>query len=74
MTKTPSLPSSVAPRGLNIRQAAEYWGCSPGTFKKLVELGVAPEPIDLAGLGRNIYDRLALDDALARAGERRKSA
>jgi hypothetical protein len=40
----------------------------------LVQLGVAPGPINLAGLERNIYDRLALDDALARAGNERKSA
>ena len=74
MTKTLTLPSNVPPRGFNVRQAAEYWGCSVGTFKRLVELGVAPKPIDLCGLERNIYDRLALDAAVARAGERRKSA
>ena len=74
MTKTPTLPSNVIPRGFNIRQAAEYWGYSVGTLKKLVELGVAPGPINLAGLDRNIYDRLALDTARARAGDERKSA
>jgi hypothetical protein len=74
VTKTLSLPSNVAPRGFNVRQAAEYWGCSVGTFKRLVKLGVAPGPIDLAGLERNIYDRRALDAALARAGSERKSA
>jgi hypothetical protein len=72
--KTPTLPSNVIPRGFNVRQAAEYFGCSVGAFKKLVELGVAPQPINLAGLDRNIYDRLALDAALARAGDERKSA
>jgi len=74
VTKTPTLPSNVIPRGFNVQQAAEYFGCSVGAFKKLVQLGVAPGPIDLAGLERNIYDRLALDDALARAGNERKSA
>jgi hypothetical protein len=74
VTKTHTLPSNVPPRGLNVRQAAEYWGCSVGSFKKLVALGVAPAPINLAGLERNIFDRLALDAALARAGSERKSA
>src|SRR6266851_5323649 len=35
-------PETIAPRGLNIRQAAAYWGVSPGTFRKLVRLGLAP--------------------------------
>jgi hypothetical protein len=54
------------PRGLNIRQAASYWGVSAGTFRKLVRLGFAPEPLKLPGLDRNIYDRHALDDAMSR--------
>jgi hypothetical protein len=68
VTKTLSLPSNVAPRGFNVRQAAEYWGCSVGTFKKLVRIGIAPPPLKLGGLERNIYDRVQLDEALARAG------
>ena len=67
MTKTLSLPPNVPPRGLNIRQAAEYWGCCPNTFRKLVELGIAPRPIRLAGLGRNIFDQLELDRAMSAA-------
>ena len=63
MAKSPKLPSNIPPRGLTICQAAEYWGCSHNTFKKLVRNGVVPAPIRLE-IGRNIYDRLALDAAM----------
>jgi hypothetical protein len=56
---------TIAPRGLSIRQAASYWGASPNTFKKLVRLGLAPAPLKLPGLDRNIYDRVALDAAMS---------
>jgi len=62
MNKTP-LPS-IAPRGLNIRQASAYWGVSPGTFKKLVERGLAPAPLKMPGLDRNIFDKVQLDRAM----------
>ena len=67
-----SIPlSTVAPRGLNIRQAAAYWGVSPNTFKKLVRLGLAPPaPLKLPGLDRNIYDRQALDKAMSARAQR----
>jgi hypothetical protein len=58
-------PSIIPSRGLNIRQAASYWGVSPNTFKKLVGLGLAPAPLRLPGLDRNIYDRVALDAAMS---------
>ena len=54
----------IPPRGMNIRQAAAYWGVSAGTFKKLVALGIAPSPLKLPGLDRNVYDRLELDRAM----------
>jgi hypothetical protein len=53
------------PRGMNIRAASRYWGASPNTFKKLVRLGLAPAPLKLPGLDRNIYDRQALDQAMS---------
>ena len=62
MSKTP-LPI-IAPRGLNIRQAAAYWGVSPGTFRKLVRLGLAPAPLELPGLDRKVFDRFELDRAM----------
>lgn len=55
------LPESIIPRGLNIQQASAYWGVSPGTFKKLVREGIAPEPIRLGEKGKQIYDRVAMD-------------
>jgi hypothetical protein len=61
-----SIPlSTVVPRGLNVRQAAVYWRVSPNTFKKLVRLGLAPAPLKLPGLDRNVYDRQALDAAMS---------
>ena len=44
-----ALPSTLSPRGLNIRQASAYWGVSAGTFRKLVRLGLAPAPLKLPG-------------------------
>jgi hypothetical protein len=54
----------ITQRGLNIRQASAYWGVSPGTFKKLVRLGLAPAPLILPGCDRNIFDKVALDRAM----------
>ena len=56
--------TDILPRGLNIRQAAAYWGVSPNTFKKLVRLGLAPAPLKLPGLDRNVFDRIELDRAM----------
>jgi hypothetical protein len=56
--------TDIPPRGLNIRQAAAYWGVSPNTFKKLIRLGLAPAPLRLPGLDRNVFDRLELDRAM----------
>lgn len=65
MPKFQTIPS----RGMNIREASAYWGVSPNTFRKLVRLGLAPPPLKLPGLDRNLYDRQALDAAMsARAG------
>jgi hypothetical protein len=64
MARPSMLPAGIAPRGLNVDQAAEYWGCCPSIFKKLVKLGIAPNPIDMAGFARNIFDRQALGDAM----------
>jgi hypothetical protein len=58
-------PSTIPSRGHDIRQAAAYWGVSPNTFKKLVRLGLAPEPLRLPGPDRNIYDRVALHAAMS---------
>jgi hypothetical protein len=63
MPRPSTLPAGVSPRGLNITQAAEYWGCGPSTFKKLVKLGIV-QPLDTAGFARNTFDRHALDEAM----------
>ena len=58
-----------APRGMSVINAARYWGVSPGTFRELVRLGIAPQPMRLPRVNRNIYDRDAIDAAIsARAG------
>jgi hypothetical protein len=60
-----ALPSTLSPRGgLNVRQASAHWGVSPDTFRKPARLGLAPAPLKLPGLDRNVYDRQALDDAI----------
>src|SRR5260370_10140145 len=69
MPRHSTLPAGVSPRGLNITQAAEYWGCGPSTFKKLVKLGIVL-PIDMAGCACRHFYRQALADtitALAKA-------
>jgi hypothetical protein len=58
------LPPHVPPRALTIRQAAEYWGVSPNTFRKLVRTGIAPGPINVPGLGRLLFDREQQDRAI----------
>jgi len=65
---TARLQTPILPRGLNIRQASAYWGVSPGTFKKLMRLGLVPAPLELPGCERNIFDRVALDRAMDARG------
>ena len=57
--------SALAPRGLNVIAAARYWGVSPGTFRRLVRLGIAPRPLKFPDVDRNIYDREAIDAAMS---------
>jgi hypothetical protein len=59
-----SLPS-IQPRGLSITQAATYVGVSPNTLKKMVRLNLMPAPLKMPGMGRNVYDKLALDAAIS---------
>jgi hypothetical protein len=59
----------TSPRGLSERQAAALWGVSAGTHRKMVRLGIAPPPMDLPGIDRRLYDRLAQERAIdARSG------
>jgi len=58
-------PSTMpAPRGLNVIAAARYMGVSPGTFRKLVRLGIAPQPLNIPEINRNVYDRVQIDAAM----------
>jgi hypothetical protein len=45
--------------------AAKYMGVSPGTFRKLVRLGIAPPPLQIPEIDRNIFDRQAIDRAMS---------
>ena len=57
--------SALPARGMNVIAAARYWGVSPGTFRKLVRLGIAPAPLQIPEIDRNIYDRVAIDYAMS---------
>jgi hypothetical protein len=62
---TSSLQKPVSvPRGMSRRQAAAYWGVSPGTFAKMVRLGIAPQPMVMPGITRRVYDRDQIDTAI----------
>jgi hypothetical protein len=54
-----------APRGMNVIAAARYMGVSPGTFRKLVRLGIMPQPLNIPEIERNVFDRQAIDDAMS---------
>ena len=70
MTNKPKPSPQISPRGLSVGQAAAYFGVSPGAFKKLVKLGLAPAPLlKLPGLARNVFDKAALDRAVDAASE-----
>jgi hypothetical protein len=66
------LPNTVLPRAFNLRQAAAYWGVSPNTFRKLVRLGIAPPPLRIPELGRDLFDIQQQDQAI-RARRREKA-
>ena len=48
-------------RGMNVAKAAAYIGVAPNTLRKMVALGLVPQPVKLPGLNRLIFDRVALD-------------
>ena len=64
--------SHIPARGLTLRQAASYWGVSYNTFRKMVKLGVAPPPLYIPQLGRELYDKEQQDQAI-RALRREKA-
>jgi len=58
-----SLPLSLAPRGLSRAQAAEYVGVGVTKFDEMVGDGRMPRPKRIDG--RNVWDRIKLDEAFA---------
>jgi len=56
--------SALQPRGMSVGAAARNMGVSPGTFRKLVRLGIAPAPLKIPEIDRNFFDRLAIDAAM----------
>ncbi len=58
------LPASIAPRGLNVDQVAEYIGVSAPTFLLAVAAGRYPKPIPFGR--RDVWDRKAIDLAMDR--------
>jgi len=57
------LPPSLAPRGLSRVQAAEYIGVGVTKFDEMVGDGRMPRPKRIDG--RNVWDRIKLDEAFA---------
>ncbi len=57
------LPPSLAPRGLSRVQGAAYVGVGPTKFDEMVADGRMSKPKRVDG--RNIWDRLALDEDFA---------
>lgn len=57
------LPPSLAPRGLSRIQAAEYIGVGVTKFDEMVDDGRMPKPKRIDG--RNVWDRIKLDEAFA---------
>ncbi len=57
------LPASLAPRGLSRVQSAVYVGTGVTKFDEMVSDGRMPKPKRVDG--RNIWDRLALDESFA---------
>jgi hypothetical protein len=64
--------ANIAPRGLNIRQAAAYWGVCPNTYKKLYRAGLAPAPLKLPGSTATSLIGLSLTGRWMLAGSRER--
>ncbi len=55
------LPISCPPRGLSRVQAANYVGVGTTKFDEMIKDGLMPKPKQVDG--RNIWDRLGLDES-----------
>jgi hypothetical protein len=65
--RSTSLPATLAPRGLNREQAAEYVGVGVTLFDRLVADGKLPKPVEVNS--RRIWDRWALDASFGALAE-----
>jgi len=60
-SKPSVLPPSLAPRGLNRAQGAEYVGVGPPKFDEMVKDGRMPKPKRIDS--RTVWDRVELDES-----------
>jgi len=65
MTNFAALPPNLPPRLIGREAAAAYAGVSPGSFDKMVETGLMPQPKRL-GDRRKAWDVRELDAAIDR--------
>jgi hypothetical protein len=59
---------------MTLEETASYWGLSGNTFRKLIQQGVAPGPLDIPGLGRLLFDREQQDLAIDALRQKEKVA
>ena len=56
--------AKIQPRTMTLEETASDWGLSGNTFRKLMQQGVAPGPLNIPGLGRLLFDREQQDRAI----------
>jgi hypothetical protein len=49
---------------MTFKETMTYWNLSANTFRKLMQQGVAPGPLNIPGLGRHLFDREQQDRAI----------
>jgi len=53
------------PRTMTFKETVAYWSVSPNTFRKLMQEGIAPGPLEIPCLGRTLlFDREQQDRAI----------
>ena len=56
--------AKIHPRTMTFKETVTYWNLSANTFRKLIQQGIAPGPLDIPGLGRLLFDREQQDRAI----------
>jgi hypothetical protein len=54
----------IQPRTMTFKETMTYRNLSANTFRKLMQQGVAPGPLNIPGLGRHLFDREQQDRAI----------